>query len=218
VGAPSPELDLAVDRGHEVPVGTQLAWKLRGLIAEGRLAPGQRLPSIRELAGAAGVNVNTVRAVYGRLEREALVSTEHGRGTFVADRPAELNARRALRREIAALESELTRRPPPPSLADAPPAAGVPPAAGAAGGGSLLTTEELQAVRDELLGRLGELNAARAAVLARIREVDRATVSEPAAAPAAAEGRADAASDRRRRLSSTPSLAGARVRWLGVRG
>ncbi len=75
---------LGIDRDDDLPVGVQLAWKLRGAIASGRLAPGDRLPSVRELASAAGVNVNTARAVYGKLERDGLISTQHGLGTFVA--------------------------------------------------------------------------------------------------------------------------------------
>jgi len=77
-------LDLAVDRTSEVPLGTQLIWKLRTLIATGRLSPGDRIPGIREVAESAGVNVNTVRSVFARLEEQGLLSSEHGRGTFVA--------------------------------------------------------------------------------------------------------------------------------------
>jgi len=73
------------DPGDELPVGVQLAWRLRALIATGRLAGGERLPSFRRLAEWAGVNVNTVRAVYAGLEKEGLVVARQGRGTFVAD-------------------------------------------------------------------------------------------------------------------------------------
>ncbi len=85
-------LNLAVDRASEVPLGTQLIWKLRTLIATGRVSPGDRLPGIREVAEAAGVNVNTVRSVFARLEEQRLLTSEHGRGTFVASgvRPAAL--------------------------------------------------------------------------------------------------------------------------------
>jgi DNA-binding transcriptional regulator YhcF (GntR family) len=76
--------DLSVDRDSDVPLGTQLAWKLRTAIATGLLQPGERLPGVRELAGVAGVNVNTIRSVYARLEEQGLVASEHGRGTFVA--------------------------------------------------------------------------------------------------------------------------------------
>jgi DNA-binding transcriptional regulator YhcF (GntR family) len=79
------ETPLSVDSTDELPVGVQLAWRLRALVAAGRLGPGVRLPSVRSLATWAGVNVNTVRGVYARLEQEGLVVTEHGRGTFVAE-------------------------------------------------------------------------------------------------------------------------------------
>src|SRR5256885_14127095 len=71
------------DPNDEVPVGLQLVWRLRALIATGRLLPGDRLPSVRALAEWSGVNVNTVRAVYAKLEDERLVVTHHGQGTFV---------------------------------------------------------------------------------------------------------------------------------------
>lgn len=76
--------ELLVDRDADVPLGTQLAWRLRTLVATGRLAPGDRLPGVRELAASAGVNVNTARTVYARLEEQGLIASEHGRGTFVA--------------------------------------------------------------------------------------------------------------------------------------
>jgi DNA-binding transcriptional regulator YhcF (GntR family) len=82
----SGELDLRIDRGGELSPGVQLAWRLRALIASGQIGAGQRLPSVRELAAEAGVNVNTARSVYRRLEREGLVVSRHGLGTFVADK------------------------------------------------------------------------------------------------------------------------------------
>jgi GntR family transcriptional regulator len=73
------------DPTSELPVGVQLAWRLRALISSGRLAAGDQMPSVRAMADWAGVNVNTVRGVYARLEDEGLVATLHGRGTFVAE-------------------------------------------------------------------------------------------------------------------------------------
>jgi GntR family transcriptional regulator len=75
----------AIDPGDELPVGLQLTWRLRALISTGQLARGERLPSFRRLAGWAGVNLNTVRAVYEGLEAEGLVVSRQGQGTFVAD-------------------------------------------------------------------------------------------------------------------------------------
>lgn len=75
----------AIDPTDEVPVGLQLGWRLRALIRTGELAAGERLPSFRQLAEWAGVNVGTVRAVYETLEADGLVVTRHGQGTFVAE-------------------------------------------------------------------------------------------------------------------------------------
>lgn len=88
--APTSGLDLdglAIDRKADVPIGVQLTWALRSRIAEGRFAAGQRLPGLRDLAEATGVNVNTVRAVYQRLEQDGLIDRQQGSGTFVAATP-----------------------------------------------------------------------------------------------------------------------------------
>jgi GntR family transcriptional regulator len=79
------ELAPDLERTSDLPLAVQLAWRLRILIASGRLAPGDRLPGVRELASGTDINVNTARAVYRRLEDEGLIASEHGRGTFVAE-------------------------------------------------------------------------------------------------------------------------------------
>jgi GntR family transcriptional regulator len=186
-------LDLSVDRGAELPLGAQLAGRIREAVRDGTLGAGDRLPSVRELAEAAGVNVNTARAVYARLESDGIVRSEHGRGTFVAERPPdETTTRRELRRQIAQLEAALVRVPPPPLPAEEPHRA--PRAA-------LLSTEDLERVRDGLLDRLEELDAQRAAVLESLEQLG---VEESPSEEAAPSRRA------------TPSLAGARIRWVGA--
>jgi len=84
-------LDISVDRDAEIPIGVQLAWALRSRIRDGRFQPGQRLPGLREAAEATGVNVNTVRSVYQRLEQEGLIDSQQGSGTFVAATPQQLS-------------------------------------------------------------------------------------------------------------------------------
>ena len=79
--------DVTIDRDAEVPIGVQLAWALRTRIRDGRFEPSQRLPGLREMAEAIGVNVNTVRAVYQNLEHEGLIDSQQGSGTFVAPTP-----------------------------------------------------------------------------------------------------------------------------------
>ena len=83
----SPELDAfaaAIDRDADVPIGLQLGWALCARIHGGEFTPGQRLPGLREMAEASGLNVNTVRAVYQRLEQKGLLESQQGSGTFVA--------------------------------------------------------------------------------------------------------------------------------------
>jgi GntR family transcriptional regulator len=84
----SDRFEVSIDRDAEVPIGLQLAWALRARIHDGRFKPGQRLPALRDLAGATGVNVNTVRAVYQRLDQEGLIDSQQGSGTFVGPAPS----------------------------------------------------------------------------------------------------------------------------------
>lgn len=74
----------SLDSESDVPLGVQLNWRVRALILTGRLASGEKLPSLRRVAGWAGVNVNTVRSVYESLEAEGLITSRQGKGTFVA--------------------------------------------------------------------------------------------------------------------------------------
>jgi GntR family transcriptional regulator len=66
------------------PPTEQIRDQLRGLIGAGRLAAGQRLPSVRQLAADLGVAPGTVAKAYRALEAEGVVSTSVGGGTRVA--------------------------------------------------------------------------------------------------------------------------------------
>ena len=95
-------IDFSTDRSAELPVGTQLVWRIRGMVAMGALHPGDRLPSVRELASFADINVNTARAAYATLEREGILDTVHGRGTFIAEEVARLRGTAAIARRAMA--------------------------------------------------------------------------------------------------------------------
>jgi len=184
-------LDLRLDRASDIPLGTQLSWKLRGAVASGRLVPGDRLPGVREMAEEAGVNVNTVRAVYARLAEQGVIVSEHGRGTFVGEvagqdelvRLAERAAREARRsgvdpRELAA-------------LLYAEPAAAGPGAAVAQRRGLRAAIERLEREQAEL-------------------ETELAAIDEPLAPLPAPERPSPARKRIGARLLSTEELAGAR--------
>ena len=97
------ESPFRTDPLDEVPVGLQLSWRLRALIRTGELGAGERLPSFRQLAEWAGVNVGTVRVVYEGLEEDGLVVSRHGQGTFVAEGVEPVP-------ELEAIASEALRR------------------------------------------------------------------------------------------------------------
>src|SRR5215218_3282534 len=72
-------IDFSATADSGIPLGTQLVWKLKGMVARGALRSGDRMPSVRELASFADVNVNTVRAAYEALENEGVIGSFPGR-------------------------------------------------------------------------------------------------------------------------------------------
>ncbi|SFU59423.1 GntR family transcriptional regulator [Alicyclobacillus macrosporangiidus] len=82
------------------PLYEQISRLIRTELACGRLAPGTRLPPVRELAVHLRVTPNTVMRAYVELERDGLIQTFRGQGTFVSRDPSVVTAsRRALARE-----------------------------------------------------------------------------------------------------------------------
>src|SRR5579863_4957039 len=71
-----------------VPLYRQLYEQIAQKIRSGALAPGERLPATRELAGLLGLNRTTVSAAYELLEAEGLIAGQVGRGSFVTGQPA----------------------------------------------------------------------------------------------------------------------------------
>jgi DNA-binding transcriptional regulator YhcF (GntR family) len=78
---------LRIEKGSAVPISRQIADQIATLCASGSLRPGERLPSVRELARELAVNQNTILRVYERLSGEGMLEMRHGQGTFVAPRP-----------------------------------------------------------------------------------------------------------------------------------
>jgi DNA-binding transcriptional regulator YhcF (GntR family) len=103
---PASGSDLDVERDSDVPISTQIFWQLAYQIDSGRLLPGARLAPVRELGAALRVNPNTIRAVYRRLADAGYVTSRHGAGTHVADRPPERRGAEAL----AGIVAEMLRR------------------------------------------------------------------------------------------------------------
>src|SRR5215467_14383927 len=80
-------LRAAIDPSSPVPLHAQIAESVQLAVATGELAPGEQLPTVRQLSVDLRVNSNTVARVYAELERTGVVETCRGRGTFVRERP-----------------------------------------------------------------------------------------------------------------------------------
>jgi GntR family transcriptional regulator len=75
-----------IDPKSAVPIYVQVMDQIRQRVAAGVLAPGDQLPSVRELASLLLINPNTVARIYRDLEREGILETRRGQGTFISDR------------------------------------------------------------------------------------------------------------------------------------
>lgn len=95
-----------VDLSGSKAVYQQLIDQIKFAVASGRLQPGDRLPTVREVAVQVRVNRNTVARVYSELEREGLLCTRAGQGTFVSDRGSQLG-RAQQKRQLTARIDEL---------------------------------------------------------------------------------------------------------------
>lgn len=76
-------MELDLDPSSPVPLYLQLVEQVRRLVALGALRPGDQLPTVRELAVRTRVNRNTVGRAIQHLERDGVVRTRVGQGTFV---------------------------------------------------------------------------------------------------------------------------------------
>ena len=80
-------LEVPLDRRDRAPLYRQIAQHLSRMIERGTLAPGQKLPSARELASSLGVSRTTANLAYDALEGEGRIRVRGRSGTFVVSRP-----------------------------------------------------------------------------------------------------------------------------------
>ncbi len=85
-----------VDPRSGVPLYLQLIEQIKRSVALGTLAPGEQLPTVKALALELTVNPNTVARVYRELERDGVIDTSPGRGSFIRADGSGVEARRAV--------------------------------------------------------------------------------------------------------------------------
>jgi GntR family transcriptional regulator len=82
-------IEIKLDVKSGVPFYRQIIDQVKAAIATESLSPGDRLPTVRQLAVDLSINPNTVSRAYTELELTGLVETQMGSGTFVGNRPVE---------------------------------------------------------------------------------------------------------------------------------
>lgn len=76
-------MQITIDIDSEVPLFNQLIGEIKRVVQTGVIAPGDALPSIRQLANDLDLNNKTVAKAYRLLERDSIIQTKGYRGTFV---------------------------------------------------------------------------------------------------------------------------------------
>jgi len=88
-------LDGFAVQNNGVPIYVQLREHILALIGRGQLKPGRQLPTMRQVAVALRIDLNTVQRAYAELERDGVLAKLRGVGTFVTEAPpAPRNARK----------------------------------------------------------------------------------------------------------------------------
>lgn len=96
-------MNLRLDLHSRVPIYVQLVEHVKALVANGALAPGSQLPTVREMASDLRINFNTVARAYRLLHEEGVISTQQGRGTYVMEKAPPLTAERDRRARLESL-------------------------------------------------------------------------------------------------------------------
>ena len=106
-------MNLIISNASKAPIYEQIVGQIRQKIASGEVAPGEMLPSIRQLAKDLRISVITTKRAYDELEHQGLIVTVAGKGCFVAQRNPEWIREDILRQiedhmqEIARLAGQL---------------------------------------------------------------------------------------------------------------
>ncbi|MBL9089275.1 MAG: GntR family transcriptional regulator [Planctomycetia bacterium] len=105
---PVPMSIFRVDPSRGEPLFQQLVDAVKRAVATGALVPGDRLPSVRELARDLVINPNTIAKAFRELEGEGVTVSRPGAGTFVSERRPTMSREERRRRLQEGFEGVLT--------------------------------------------------------------------------------------------------------------
>lgn len=86
-----------------IPIYSQIVDQIKHLIATGELSPGDQLPTVRQLAADLRVNFNTIARAYRILDEDGVISTQHGRGTYILEPATPVEAEHLREQSLEAL-------------------------------------------------------------------------------------------------------------------
>jgi len=80
-------INIEIDLRSHTPAYRQIIQQIHAKLIKGELNPGDQLPTVRQLAVDLGINFNTVARAYRMLDKSGVISTQHGRGTYIVEVP-----------------------------------------------------------------------------------------------------------------------------------
>lgn len=92
-----------IDLTKHSPAYLQIMGQVKQAVATKELKPGAQLPTVRQLAADLRINFNTVARAYRLLDEEGIISTQHGRGTYILNPPSEKDRQRMRHQQLALL-------------------------------------------------------------------------------------------------------------------
>jgi len=101
------DMRLIFDFESKTPIYQQLRDQIVVGIAEGKLSPGEKLPTIRALADESGINMMTVSKAYQMLNNEGYIVTDRRKGTLISNKAKESPVKEETLKELRVIISEL---------------------------------------------------------------------------------------------------------------
>ena len=102
-------MDIIISNSSNDPIYLQIVSQIKGMIMSGELAPGEALPSMRNLAMQMRVSLITTKRAYEELERDGFIETYTGKGSFVKAQNAELLKEENLRQSEEYLQKAVQK-------------------------------------------------------------------------------------------------------------
>jgi DNA-binding transcriptional regulator YhcF (GntR family) len=102
-------IQITVDNNNKTPIYRQLLEQLKDDILAGKLLPGYKLPTVRDLAASTGISAGTIKHTYDVLEQSGLIKKARGSGSFVSSTRQQVNQASSKSQAMSALNALLEK-------------------------------------------------------------------------------------------------------------